>query len=67
MLGIGLGGFMEGYERGTRIKQQRAANERQKMLDQRSDEQYQRQKVMQQRDDEAYNRVKANQDAIDLP
>lgn len=42
MIGIGLGGFMDGFKQGSQIKQQKEDNARKKMLAERDDAEYKR-------------------------
>lgn len=58
MLGIGLGGFMDGYQKAQKIqddKEDRAMRR----------EQFDRQKVLNQRQDDEYNRLKGQRDEVD--
>ncbi len=58
MIGIGLGGFMSGFQRGMEIRNDR---EDRKIRQDRID----RQKVLDARQDEEYNRAKSQRDAVD--
>lgn len=64
MIGIGLGGFMDGFQRGQQIRQDR---ERQKYLDTQQDRQKKldaRQDVLNARDDEEYARAETERQEI---
>lgn len=51
MIGIGLGGFMDGFQKGQKIRDDKEDRERRKVLEGRQDEEY--------------NRLKSQRDAID--
>ena len=64
MIGIGLGGFMEGLQGGMKTRADMDDRKRQKVLDERQDKAFERQQKMWDRDDAEYERQEADRTAI---